>query len=76
LGAGDRERAGVFIDKTSKTIDSLLSARDVSPSGREEWSLVRALTASYLQNDAATNRTLLSYGSPFSQKFARQGMAT
>ncbi len=71
---GDKRRASVFIDKTLKTIDLLLSAKDISPAGREEWFLVRALTASYIGNDAVTNRILLSYGSPFSQKFIRQNM--
>ena len=74
IRAGDKDRAGVFIDKTLKTIDSLLAARDISPAGKEEWSTVRALIASYQENDADTNRMLLSYGSPFSQKFAREGM--
>ncbi len=72
--SGDMGRAQAFVDKTLKTIDLLLSAKDVSPAGKEEWSLVRTLTASYFENDAATNRMLLSYGSPFSQKFAREGM--
>lgn len=70
--AHQAERTPVFIEKTLKLIGALLSAHDISSAGKEEWSLVRSLVASYPDNDAATNRALLAYGLPFSKKFARR----
>ena len=70
LRAGERERAQVFIEKTLRTIDALLSAKDISPAGKEEWSAIRSLVASYTNNTEAVNNILLSYDVPFSQKFA------
>ena len=71
IAAGHTERARIFIEKTLKIIDAVLSAKDVSMAGKEEWFVVQSLVASYEQNDAETNRALLAYGHPFAQKFAR-----
>jgi len=72
MRAGNVERTNIFIEKTLRTIDAVLSSPDIATAGKEEWSVIRSLVAAYPDNSPAINRIVLSYGSPFSQKFARQ----
>ena len=70
--SGNTENANKFRDRTITMIDSALSFPDISAGGHTEWTTLRLMINNYNKLDPYARKLVLSYGIPFSIKFAKQ----
>ncbi|MDO8603976.1 MAG: hypothetical protein Q7K40_01005 [bacterium] len=68
---GHTDIAKKFQARTLDMISKILSSREISPAGREEWFAVQNLVRGYDNLDSFSRQVLLSFGKPFSEKFMR-----
>jgi hypothetical protein len=66
------DEAEMFKNKSLEIISNILSAKDISTAGREEWFAIRNLIDGYRDLDQTSKQILLSFGKPFSQKFMNE----
>ena len=69
---GNTDAALKFKTRTLDMISKILSLREISPAGREEWFAIQNLVMGYDKLDSFSRHILLSFGRPFSEKFMRQ----
>lgn len=68
---GNTDAALKFKTRTLEMIAKILSLREISPAGREEWFAIQNLVSGYDNLDPFPRQVLLSFGRPFSEKFMR-----
>ena len=71
LEGGEMQKYVVFKMQTVKTVERVLASEDISAAGKEEWSTILRMVERFEFLGAEKN-TVLSYGVPFSRKFAQQ----
>lgn len=69
---GNTDSALKFKTRTLDMVSKILSLREISPAGREEWFVVQNLVLGFDKLDSFSRQVLLSFGKPFSEKFTRQ----
>lgn len=69
---GNTDAALKFKTRTLDMTAKILSLREISAAGREEWLAVQNLVAGYDKLDPFSRHVLLSFGKPFSEKFMRK----
>jgi len=68
--ASQKDVAEKFKERALAITDEILTKKEFSSAGREEWFSVRNLLLGYDQLDAYARQVLLTFGRPFSYKFA------
>ncbi len=69
---GHLDTAENFKKRAEDMIGKILSLGEISPAGREEWFALRNLVAGYDLLDAESRQIVLSFATPFSQKYMQQ----
>lgn len=69
---GNTDVALKFKARTLEIISKILSLREISGAGREEWFAIQNLVMGYDKLDFFSRKVLLSFGKPFSEKFMRK----
>lgn len=69
---GNTDVAFKFQVRTLDMISKILSLRETSNAGREEWFAIQNLVMGYDKLDFFSRKVLLSFGKPFSEKFMRK----
>ncbi len=57
-------------------VDKILSFRDITPAGREEWSVIKNFILGYDKLDSYERTILEKYAEPFSYKFMNEYQRT
>ena len=72
LKQGKIEAAANAQKRSLGIVDMILSFQDVSPAGREEWSVIKNFILGYDKLDTYETLILEKYAEPFSYKFMSQ----